>query len=89
MCWGMTLCGRNGGSEIAIEEITGTAAAKECGIPLATFRYRTKIYEKQIIIIKGVFLQECVPFCKENPLVFYSLICVVSRQIGMENFTVP
>ena len=26
-------------------EITGTAAAKECGMPLATFRYRAKIYE--------------------------------------------
>lgn len=28
------------------EEITGTAAAKECGMPLSTFRYRAKIYEK-------------------------------------------
>ena len=27
-------------------EITGTAAAKECGMPLATFRYRAGIYEK-------------------------------------------
>ena len=26
-------------------EITGTAAAKECGMPLATFRYRAKVYE--------------------------------------------
>ena len=26
-------------------EITGTAAAKECGMPLSTFRYRVKIYE--------------------------------------------
>jgi DNA invertase Pin-like site-specific DNA recombinase len=26
-------------------EITGTAAAKECGIPLATFRYQAEIYE--------------------------------------------
>ena len=25
--------------------ITGTAAAKECGMPLATFRYRAEIYE--------------------------------------------
>lgn len=25
--------------------ITGTAAAKECGMPLSTFRYRAKIYE--------------------------------------------
>ena len=27
------------------EEITGTAAAKECGMPLSTFRYRAKTYE--------------------------------------------
>lgn len=26
-------------------EITGTAAAKECGMPLSTFRYRAKIYQ--------------------------------------------
>ncbi len=30
-------------------EITGTAAAKECGMPLATFRYRTEIYENTSI----------------------------------------
>ena len=28
------------------EEITGTAAAKECGMPLSTFRYRAEIYGK-------------------------------------------
>lgn len=27
-------------------ELSGTAAAKECGMPLATFRYRAEIYEK-------------------------------------------
>ena len=27
-------------------KVTGTAAAKECGMPLATFRYRAKSYEK-------------------------------------------
>lgn len=27
-------------------EITGTAAAKECGMPLSTFRYKAEIYEK-------------------------------------------
>ena len=27
-------------------KISGTAAAKECGMPLATFRYRVEIYEK-------------------------------------------
>lgn len=26
-------------------EMTGTAAAKECGMPLSTFRYRAEIYE--------------------------------------------
>lgn len=26
-------------------EITGTAAAQECGMPLATFRYRAELYE--------------------------------------------
>ena len=26
-------------------DITGTAAAKECGMPLATFRYRAELYE--------------------------------------------
>ena len=27
--------------------ITGTAAAKECGMPLSSFRYRAEIYEKE------------------------------------------
>ena len=27
-------------------KITGTAAARECGLPLSTFRYRAAIYEK-------------------------------------------
>ena len=27
-------------------KITGTAAAKQCGMPLSTFRYRAEIYEK-------------------------------------------
>lgn len=31
-------------------EITGTAAAKECGMPLATFRYRAQIYENAEIL---------------------------------------
>lgn len=29
-------------------EMTGTAAAKECGMPLSTFRYRAGIYEKSV-----------------------------------------
>lgn len=31
-------------------KITGTAAAKECGMPLSTFRYRAEIYEKSAIL---------------------------------------
>ena len=31
-------------------EITGTAAAKEYGMPLATFRYRADIYENAMIL---------------------------------------
>ena len=29
--------------------ITATAAAKECGMPLSTFRYKTEIYEKNCL----------------------------------------
>ena len=28
------------------KEITGTQAARECGMPLSSFRYRAKAYEK-------------------------------------------
>ena len=31
-------------------KITGTAAARECGMPLSTFRYRAEIYEKAMIL---------------------------------------
>ena len=31
-------------------DITGTTAAKECGMPLATFRYRAEIYEKSKLL---------------------------------------
>ena len=31
-------------------KITGTAAAKECGMPLATFRYRAEIYKKTTLL---------------------------------------
>jgi DNA invertase Pin-like site-specific DNA recombinase len=31
-------------------EITGTKAAKECGMPLSTFRYRAEIYERSEIL---------------------------------------
>ena len=31
-------------------EITGIQAAKECGMPLATFRYRAEIYEKSAML---------------------------------------
>lgn len=38
--------------------ITGTAAAKECGMPLATFRYRADQYEKPNYD-KGRFTKKC------------------------------
>lgn len=31
-------------------EITGTAAAKRCGMPLSSFRYRAEIYEKAALL---------------------------------------
>ena len=31
-------------------KITGTAAARECGMPLSTFRYRAEIYEKSKLL---------------------------------------
>ena len=31
-------------------KITGTAAAKECGMPLASFRYRANVYEKAALL---------------------------------------
>ena len=31
------------------DKITGTAAAKECGMPLATFRYRAEIFEQSTV----------------------------------------
>lgn len=31
-------------------EITGTAAARECGMPLSTFRYRAEIYENATLL---------------------------------------
>lgn len=45
-------------------EITGTAAARECGMPLSTFRYRAGIYEKAELLQNGQVLQESVLFCK-------------------------
>lgn len=39
-------------------KITSTAAAKECGMPLATFRYRAKIYEKNPLLT-GLFTGMC------------------------------
>lgn len=31
-------------------KITGTRAAEECGMPLSTFRYKAKIYEKSLLL---------------------------------------
>ncbi len=33
-----------------IGKITGTAAARECGMPLTTFRYRAERYKKSVIL---------------------------------------
>lgn len=32
-----------------IGKITGSAAAKKCGMPLSTFRYRAELYEKKLV----------------------------------------
>ena len=34
------------------DKITGTTAARECGMPLSTFRYRAKIYEKAKLLFE-------------------------------------
>lgn len=38
-------------------EITGTAAAKDCGMPLSTFRYRAEIYEKAGLLYDMILLK--------------------------------
>lgn len=32
--------------------LTGTEAAKQCGMPLSTFRYKADAYEKELAIVK-------------------------------------
>ena len=39
-------------------KITGTAAAKECGMPLSTFRYRAEIYEKAQFVVSTRFYRK-------------------------------
>lgn len=39
--------------------ITGTAAAKECGMPLSTFRYRAGLYEEPQYYKAGEFAEKC------------------------------
>lgn len=39
-------------------EMTCTAAARFCGMPLSTFRYRAEIYEKAVFSAKALELQE-------------------------------
>ncbi len=51
-------------------EITGLAAAKQCHMPMSSFRYRAKIYEKQKYN-KQPDLQKCVLFGKQPA--FYHL----------------
>ena len=47
-------------------EITGTTAAKECGMPLSTFRYRADIYEnaKELLTDKEAYEKQYQVFCK-------------------------
>ena len=40
-------------------KITGLAAAKACGMPMSTFRYRAEIYEKAKLWEAGVFTGMC------------------------------
>ena len=40
-------------------EITGTVAAKRCGMPLATFRYQEKFYKNVIILKEGEYTKMC------------------------------
>ncbi len=61
--------------------------SNECWIPHTTFRYPAKIYKKPNYFKNSVFRK--VYFFKETPSVVYSLICVVFRQIGIDNFTEP
>ena len=57
-------------------KITGTAAAKECGMPLSTFRYRAEIYEKgQICLIKHPdFYSKGVPSCKIGVFIIFFIL---------------
>lgn len=61
-------------------EITGTAAAKECGMPLSSFRYRAKLYE-QDKGLQWVILQKSVLSCKMPPF-----ICFPKNIIKLSNF---
>lgn len=58
-------------------DITGTAAARECGMPLSTFRYRAEVYEKAKLLKPSccnlAFLQECVLFSKRYFELFFSV----------------
>ena len=42
----MKISTENSVNTSSVITVTGTAAAKECGMPLSTFRYRAEIYEK-------------------------------------------
>mgnify|MGYP007025219983 CR=1 FL=1 len=39
--------------------ITGTAAARECGMALATFRYRAELYEAYSFLKPDSFTKTC------------------------------
>lgn len=55
-------------------KMTGTDAAKACGMPLSTFRYRAKNLRKNHFFCNCFFLQESVPSCKmPSDLLLYQL----------------
>ena len=58
-------------------KITGTAAAKLCGMPLSTFRYRAEIYEKSQIVVSRLFYRN----------VYFSVKCLlfVSKKMIPQN----
>lgn len=54
-------------------KITGTAAAKECGMPLSTFRYRQK-FTKRPNCCKHPILQKGVPSCKIGVFIIFFIL---------------
>ena len=65
--------------------ITGTAAARECGMPLSTFRYRAEIYEKILTFFaRGRFYRK-VYFFAQHAFFRYS-IRILQKQPTFNTF---